>query len=298
VDIAMQVAKTEAPRHQRLRKRRDQVHRALDLSKIVLQVDRQADRARRDNNSDNPASNQEVDSMGHDHRQVIAIDGPGAAGKTTVAAEVAHHLGALLFDTGAIYRAVTLAARRRAMSTDDAGALEELARTLVISLRPPSRDDGRQVDVWLDGEDVTWEIRTPDIDANVSAVSAHPGVRQSLLGTQRAIADNARVVMVGRDIGTVVVPDAGIKIYLDASIAERARRRVVDLQAKGIDASYDDVFDDLNARDAYDSGRETAPLRAADDAVIVESDGKTVADVVSEIEAIARERWASLAGVS
>ena len=236
--------------------------------------------------------------MGHDHRQVIAIDGPGAAGKTTVAAEVAHHLGALLFDTGAIYRAVTLAARRRSVPTDDAKALEELARTVSISLQPPSRDDGRQVDVWLDGEDVTWEIRTPDIDANVSAVSAHPGVRRALLATQRDIADNARVVMVGRDIGTVVVPDAGIKIYLDASLAERARRRVIDLQAKGSDVTYDEVFEDLNARDAYDSGRETAPLRAADDAAIVESDGKTIADVVAEIEAITRERWAELAVVS
>lgn len=236
--------------------------------------------------------------MGHDHRQVIAIDGPGAAGKTTVAAEVAHHLDALLFDTGAIYRAVTLEAMRREIATDDSEALEHLARTVTIHLQPPTQNDGRQVDVWLNGEDVTWEIRTPEIDANVSAVSAHHGVREALLATQREIADNARVVMVGRDIGTVVVPDAGVKIYLDASSEERARRRVLDLQAKGIDRAFEEVLEDLLARDAYDSGRETAPLKAADNAVIIDSDGKSIEEVVAEIEAIARERWVETAVVS
>ncbi|MEJ7839390.1 MAG: (d)CMP kinase [Thermomicrobiales bacterium] len=229
--------------------------------------------------------------MDHDHRQVIAIDGPGAAGKTTVAAAVANHLDALIFDTGAIYRAVTLAALRQDIPTSDETELADLARRVLIELRPPSIEDGRLVDVWLDGEDVSWAIRTPHIDANVSAVSAHPGVRTALLAVQRAIADSARVVMVGRDIGTVVVPDAGIKIYLDASAEERARRRVVDLQDKGIDVTFDAVLNDLQARDAYDSGRETAPLRAADDAVVIASDGKTVADVVAEIETIARQRW-------
>jgi cytidylate kinase len=233
--------------------------------------------------------------MGHDHRQVIAIDGPGAAGKTTVAAEVASHLDALLFDTGAIYRAVTLAALRHGISVEDADALRDLAEDVHITLAPPSKHDGRLVDVLLNGEDVTWEIRTPEIDSNVSAVSAHPGVREALLGTQRAIADNARVVMVGRDIGTVVVPDAGVKIYLNASVEERARRRLIDLQDKGIETTYDHVLKDLEARDAYDSGRDTAPLRAAEDAVLVETDGKTIPDVVREIESIAQQRWTALA---
>jgi cytidylate kinase len=232
--------------------------------------------------------------MGHDHRQVIAIDGPGAAGKTTVAAEVASRLDALLFDTGAIYRAVTLAALRHGISVDDADALRDLAEDVHITLAPPSKHDGRLVDVLLNGEDVTWEIRTPEIDSNVSAVSAHPGVREALLGTQRAIADNARVVMVGRDIGTVVVPDAGVKIYLSASVEERARRRLIDLQDKGIETTYDHVLEDLEARDAYDSGRDTAPLRAAEDAVLVETDGKTIPDVVREIESIAQQRWTAL----
>jgi cytidylate kinase len=231
--------------------------------------------------------------MGHDHRRVIAIDGPGAAGKSTVADELARHLGALLFDTGAIYRAVTLAARRQGIDVSDAGALTDLARRTPISLRPASIDDGRQVDVLLDGEDVTWEIRTPDIDSNVSAVSAHQGVRSALLHTQRDIANDALGVMVGRDIGTVVVPDAGLKIFLNASVAERARRRLVDLRAKGIDATFDSVLADLQARDDYDSRREVAPLRAADDAVMIDSDGRTVQEIVQEIESLAESRWAA-----
>lgn len=231
--------------------------------------------------------------MGHDHRLVIAIDGPGAAGKSTVADLVARHLDAMLFDTGAIYRAVTLAARRRRIAVDDADALTDLARKLSISLRPPSIDDGRQVDVLLEDQDVTWDIRTPEIDAHVSAVSAHPGVRTALLDTQRAIADDAKVVMVGRDIGTVVVPDAGVKIFLNASAEERARRRLQDIRDKGIDVTFESVLEDLRRRDAYDSSRKTAPLRAADDAVVIESDGRTVHDIVREIESIAEARWSS-----
>ena len=129
---------------------------------------------------------------------VIAIDGPGAAGKSTVADQLARQLHAMLFDTGAIYRAVTLAAHRAGIATGDAARLAELARHLPIAMRPPSVEDGRQVDVLLDDEDVTWAIRTPEIDSTVSAVSAHPAVRQALLHTQREIADDAMVVMVRR----------------------------------------------------------------------------------------------------
>jgi cytidylate kinase len=258
---------------------------------------RKVDHDKRDGRNDNqihvPVLDQGDGLMGHDHRRVIAIDGPGAAGKSTVADELARHLGAMLFDTGAIYRAVTLAARRLGIEVSDADALTELARRTPISLRPASIDDGRQVDVLLDGEDVTWEIRTPDIDSNVSAVSAHQGVRSALLHTQRAIADDALVVMVGRDIGTVVVPDAGVKIFLNASAAERARRRLVDLRAKGIDATFDSVLADLQARDEYDSSRKVAPLRAADDAVVIDSDGRTVQEIVREIESLAEARWAA-----
>lgn len=219
-----------------------------------------------------------------DHRWVIAIDGPGAAGKSTVARKLAEQTGSLLFDTGALYRAVTLAAQRTGTPLDDEAALAQLAAGLRIELRPPSVEDGRQVDVLLDGEDVTWAIRTPAVDADVSEVSAHPEVRRVLLDTQRNIANGARVVMVGRDIGTVVAPNAGFKVYLDASVEERARRRLLDLQERDPDATYQTVLEDLRRRDEYDSGRESAPLRAADDAVVVETDGRTIDEIVTELK--------------
>ncbi len=229
--------------------------------------------------------------MQPDHRQVIAIDGPGAAGKSTVASEIANRTGAMLFDTGALYRAVTLAAIRTGIAGDDAARLTDLARDLDILIRPASIDDGRQVDVLLNGEDVTWEIRAPRIDSAVSEVSAHPPVRQELLDVQRRIADGARVVMVGRDIGTVVIPHAGTKIFLVASTRERARRRVEELRHRGVDADYEQVLADLEARDAHDSSRETAPLAAADDAIVVDTDGRDIDEIVDQVERIARAAW-------
>jgi CMP/dCMP kinase len=229
--------------------------------------------------------------MDLDHRQVIAVDGPGAAGKSTVANILAGRLGAMLFDTGALYRAVTLAAVRRGIPGHDVERLAALARTSRIEIRPASVNDGRQVDVLLDGEDVTWAIRTPEIDARVSEVSAHPRVRQELLAVQRQIADGARVVMVGRDIGTVVAPMAGTKVFLVASTEERARRRQRELKGRGVEATYEQVLADLEARDAFDSGRETAPLAPAADAVIVDTDGRSVDEIVMDIENLARTSW-------
>lgn len=226
-----------------------------------------------------------------DHRQVIAIDGPGAAGKSTVARRLADQMDAMLFDTGALYRTVTLAALRRGVSPSDAATLAGLASTLPIEIRPPSVVDGRPADVRMDGEDVTWAIRDPEIDSAVSEVSAHPAVRTALLDVQRNIASGARVVIVGRDIGTVVTPSAGIKIYLDASTGERARRRLVDLHERGIDATFDAVLADLQARDAFDSGRETAPLKPAADAIVIDSDGRTIDEIVNEVDMIIRARW-------
>jgi cytidylate kinase len=229
-----------------------------------------------------------------DHRQVIAIDGPGAAGKSTVARIIAERTGAMLFDTGALYRAVTLLAVRQGVPGTDEAALASLARVHRIEVLPPSVNDGRQVDVLLDGKDVTWDLRTPEIDSRVSEVSAHSQVRQELLGLQRTIADGARVVMVGRDIGTVVIPDAGVKVYLDASVEERARRRFDELRGRDVEADYDVVLADLAARDAWDSSRETAPLSVAADATLVQTDGRSVDEIVDEIVTLTEKAWAGI----
>lgn len=226
----------------------------------------------------------------YDHRKVIAIDGPGAAGKSTVAVEVADTLDAVLFDTGALYRVVTLLAMRNSASPDDEAALVSLAGEAMIDLSPASVDDGRTSDVLLNGEDVTWEIRSPVVDANVSAVAAHPGVRQSLLAVQREIADGKCAVLVGRDIGTVIIPEAGLKVFLDASAEERARRRYNDMRSQGEDIAYSAVLEDLRRRDQLDSERKTSPLRKADDAHVIVTDGRDVEDIVQEIAMLARTR--------
>lgn len=226
----------------------------------------------------------------YDHHRVIAIDGPGAAGKSTVAVEVADQLDALLFDTGALYRVVTLLAMRNGVPTSDGAALAQLASDANIQLRPASVHDGRTSDVLLDDEDVTWAIRTPEIDANVSEVSAHLAVREALLNVQREIADGLAAVLVGRDIGTVVIPHAGLKIYLDASTEERARRRYIDMRNRGVDTSYGTILEDLQRRDQYDAGRAVSPLRKAHDAVVIETDGRDVDDIVQEITSLAQSR--------
>ncbi len=212
----------------------------------------------------------------------IAIDGPAASGKSTLAERLAKALGYLYFDTGVMYRAVTWAALQRGYAVEDADKLTELAANLDIDVRPPSTDDGRKYDVLVNGEDVTWAIRTPEVDANVSIVAAHPGVRAALTDKQRAIGRRGKVVMVGRDIGTVVMPDAELKIYLDASPEERARRRYQERLARGEQADYAQILAAVRARDRLDKGREVAPLRAADDAVILNSDGLSIGEVFEE----------------
>lgn len=224
------------------------------------------------------------------HERVIAIDGPAAAGKSTVARLLADRLGMLLFDTGALYRAVTLLAIRKRIAASDANALAAAARGATIDILPPSRGDGRLFDVLLDGEDVTWKIRSPDVGAIVSRVSEHAEVRKALLILQRKIAANRAVVMVGRDIGTVVVPDAGLKVYLDASPEERARRRFEESVARGGTESFSAVLAETQLRDAIDSGRAIAPLRAAEDAIMIRTDTMAATEVVDVIERLARAR--------
>jgi cytidylate kinase len=219
---------------------------------------------------------------------VIAIDGPAAAGKSTVARLLADRLGALLFDTGALYRAVALAALRSGVSAEDEQAVAQIAGAGQIAIRPPSVDDGRLYDVWLKGEDVTWSVREPEVGAIVSRVAEHPAVRAALLPLQRTMASGGPVVMVGRDIGTVVVPDAGLKIYLDASPEERARRRFREVAARDSKQSFEAVLRETLERDAIDSGRDTAPLQPDVEAVQINTDGVAIDQIVAEIEALAR----------
>ena len=198
----------------------------------------------------------------------IAIDGPAGAGKSTLARRCASHFSFLYVDTGAIYRTLGLAALRRGIDCKDAVAVTELLPQLDIRLR--YNDNGEQR-MYLDGEDVSEEIRKPEISICASDVSAHADVRRYLLEMQRRLARENDVIMDGRDIGTVVLPNAEVKIFLTASAEERARRRMRDLEKKGITQDYESILEDIRYRDRQDSGRAAAPLKAADDAVLVDT---------------------------
>jgi cytidylate kinase len=220
--------------------------------------------------------------------KIIAIDGPAASGKSTIAEKLAAELGYLFFDTGVMYRAVTLAALRELQSVQDEQAVSELARRVQIDVLPPSVEDGRLFDVLLDSEDVTWATRQPDVDRNVSQVSAYPLVRQAMTEQQRRIGQRGSVVMVGRDIGTVVFPDAELKIYLDASVEERARRRFDEVRRRGQPANYEDILEAMRRRDHMDSSRALAPLKPADDAIILNTDGLDIFEVLQKVKALIR----------
>ncbi len=215
--------------------------------------------------------------------RTIAIDGPAGAGKSTIGALVAERLGYLFLDTGAMYRAVALAALERSIDPDDAIALEKLAREVRINIGPPTIRDGRAYTVLLDGKDVTWDIRDGRIDRVVSQVARVPAVRDAMLEQQRSLAARGRVVMVGRDIGTVVLPDAERKIFLTASAAERARRREEELAARGEQRPRQELLHEILRRDQLDSERAVAPLRAADDAIVVETDGESVGQALDRV---------------
>lgn len=204
---------------------------------------------------------------------LIAIDGPAGSGKSTVASAVAERLGLPYLDTGAMYRTFTLKVLRLGIPVESEDLLAELAEETKIEL-----SDGR---VRLDGEDVTAEIRTPEVDASVSAVAAHAAVRKIMVRLQRGIAATGAVVE-GRDIGTVVLPDARLKIFLVASPEERARRRHAELSGRQL-VDVDQVKKEIIERDALDSNRKVSPLVPADDAVVIDSTGKRVDDIVEQI---------------
>lgn len=213
---------------------------------------------------------------------LIAIDGPAASGKSTLAEKIAERLGYFFFDTGVMYRAVTLAALQQIKGVENEQAVTDLANKIQIDVQPPSQTDGRSVDVLLDGVDVTWKIRTHEVDRTVSRVSAYAGVRKAMTDQQRRIGQRGNMVMVGRDIGTVVFPDAKEKIYLDASPEERARRRFTEVQSRGESTTYDEILASIKRRDEIDSSRAVAPLKPAADAKVINSDGKSIDEVVDE----------------
>ncbi|HEX9013000.1 MAG TPA: (d)CMP kinase [Anaerolineaceae bacterium] len=210
----------------------------------------------------------------------IAIDGPAASGKSTLGCNLARELGYICLDTGIMYRAVTWKTLQQGIDPGDEAAVSALAGRLQIDVTPPTRADGRSFDFLVDGEDITAEIRQSRVEAHVSQVSAYPGVRQAMTEQQRRIASRGKIIMVGRDIGTVVLPDADLKIYLVASLEERARRRLEEKTQRGEQASLAEIRRNLELRDLTDSSREVAPLKPAEDAIVLNSDGLSIEEVL------------------
>ena len=200
---------------------------------------------------------------------------------------LAEKLNYLFLDTGCMYRAVTLAALEQAIDTGDEAALAELTATLDLIILPAiGEGDGRLYTVLLDGRDVTWAIRSAAVDTHVSRVSAVPDVRRLLVERQRAMAERGGVVMVGRDIGTVVLPDAPLKLYVVASAEERARRRWLERCERGEAADYEAILADVIRRDGIDSSREHSPMRPAADAILIDSTGRRPEEILDEILAL------------
>lgn len=219
---------------------------------------------------------------------VVTIDGPAGAGKSTVAKRLARALGYRLLDTGAIYRAVALASARAGVPWTDGPALARVAAELAIEFAFV----GEVNHVYLAGEDVSEAIRTQEMSSGASQVSAHPEVRAALLDLQRRLGAGGGVVVEGRDTGTVVFPIADAKFFLTASVEERARRRAAELATKGQAADLETVLRETRERDERDAGRDVAPMRPAEDAVLVDSTGKSLDQVVAEIEDEVRARAA------
>lgn len=230
-----------------------------------------------------------IDNVLLSHRQpIVAIDGPAGAGKSTVARLVAQHLGLLYLDTGAMYRALTWLVLQSGIAVDDEPGVAELVSQCEIDLQRQDELSGDvtrpSLKVWINGQEVTQQIRNLDVTTNVSAIAAHPAVRQELVRQQRRYGRHGGIVIEGRDIGTNVFPDAELKIYLTASVQERARRRQLDLknQGKG-DISLDQLEQSIFERDRKDSTRTLAPLRKAVDAIELQTDNYTIAEVVDQI---------------
>ena len=215
---------------------------------------------------------------------IIAIDGPAASGKSTVARLLAEELNYLFLDTGCMYRATTYAALAAELDLQDETAVTELATQLQLDIQPANGEaDKRHYTVLLNGQDITWEIRSPQVDQNVSLVSSYIGVRREMVERQRAFGQRGHVVMVGRDIGTVVMPKAPLKLYITATPEERAQRRLRDREQQGHSDSYERILADVKRRDQIDSNREHSPLRPAEDAIIIDTTNTAVPDIIADI---------------
>jgi cytidylate kinase len=210
---------------------------------------------------------------------IVAIDGPAGAGKSTVARAVARRLGLAYLDTGAMYRGLTWLALQRDVDPGDGASLAALARDVPMAIEP-TRDGDR---VRVDGQDVTGAIRLPEVSGRVSEVSAHPGVREEMVAAQRALLSSGGWVSDGRDVGTVVWPGADLKVFLTASLEERARRRRAELAARGVVVDEPRVLEDVRRRDHLDTTRDTSPLRVAPGAIVIDSSEMTADDVVERV---------------
>jgi CMP/dCMP kinase len=213
---------------------------------------------------------------------IVAIDGPAGAGKSTIARRVAEKMGAIYVDTGAMYRAVALWAQRSGIATSEMQSIERLAEHADIDLVEQR--------ILLNGEDVTDEIRRPEIAQAASEVAAIPGVRRAMVALQRDMAEKASLVMEGRDIGSVVFPDAEVKVFLDARPEERAQRRAAELEAKGVRVDLADLTRQIAERDHRDRNRDSSPLIQAPDAAFLDSTGRTLEEVEAEILRLIRQR--------
>jgi len=214
---------------------------------------------------------------------VIAVDGSAASGKSTVGRRLAEKLGYPFLDTGLMYRAVTLAALERGSDIQDGDALSRLAGSLVLEVGPPTPGSLETCAITVDRVDVTAQLRRADVEEAVSLVSRVAGVREALVRQQREIAGRQPMVMAGRDIGTVVLPEADLKVYLDASISERARRRHSEFMEHGREVTHSMVLEDLRRRDQIDSERSVSPLRPAADAVVISTDGLSQDEVLRRV---------------
>lgn len=209
----------------------------------------------------------------------IAIDGPAGAGKSTISKFVASEMGYLYIDTGAMYRAVGYKALKLGLDLNDNDAVDKMAKETDVELKITKHGQG----IFLDGKDVTDKIRTPEVSMAASKVSAIGGVRRTLVDLQRKIAGSNDVIMDGRDIGTVVLPNAEVKIFLTATAEDRAMRRYIELKEKGMETSYQEVLEDMQKRDYNDSHRAESPLKAADDATVIDTSGQTLGESVQLI---------------